>query len=173
MTFQLYSRSPLQSFRLAAQGHGDRIQPPPEHLRETGRARYFDPLPFWYPPFEATRLNDEARLPAARRDPAADGHVPLLGLAERLAAPDPFGYNRLYIPEAVARAHDIGLADDDWVCAGKPHHGTDQGVPVRTSCRASTASTVWTWNAIGKRAGAWNLDPDAAESTPRASCSTI
>jgi hypothetical protein len=25
------------------------------------------------------------------------------------------------------------------------------------------ASTVWTWNAIGKRAGAWNLDPAAGE----------
>jgi hypothetical protein len=23
--------------------------------------------------------------------------------------------------------------------------------------------TVWTWNAIGKRAGAWNLDPDSPE----------
>ncbi len=23
--------------------------------------------------------------------------------------------------------------------------------------------TVWTWNAIGKRSGAWNLDPRAAE----------
>jgi hypothetical protein len=26
-------------------------------------------------------------------------------------------------------------------------------------------NTVWTWNAIGKRAGAWNLSPKAAEST--------
>ena len=25
--------------------------------------------------------------------------------------------------------------------------------------------TVWTWNAIGKRAGAWNLDGDAPEAT--------
>jgi hypothetical protein len=25
--------------------------------------------------------------------------------------------------------------------------------------------TVWTWNAIGKRKGAWNLHPDAPEST--------
>jgi hypothetical protein len=25
--------------------------------------------------------------------------------------------------------------------------------------------TVWTWNAIGKRRGAWNLDPNAAETT--------
>jgi anaerobic selenocysteine-containing dehydrogenase len=24
--------------------------------------------------------------------------------------------------------------------------------------------TVWTWNAVGKQSGAWNLDPDAAES---------
>jgi sulfite dehydrogenase (quinone) subunit SoeA len=24
---------------------------------------------------------------------------------------------------------------------------------------------VWTWNAIGKRRGAWNLDPDAPEAT--------
>jgi sulfite dehydrogenase (quinone) subunit SoeA len=27
------------------------------------------------------------------------------------------------------------------------------------------ASTVWTWNAIGKRAGAWNLPSDAPEAT--------
>jgi hypothetical protein len=27
------------------------------------------------------------------------------------------------------------------------------------------ADTVWTWNAIGKRRGAWNLAPDAAEGT--------
>jgi hypothetical protein len=25
--------------------------------------------------------------------------------------------------------------------------------------------TVWTWNAVGKRAGAWNLAPDAPEAT--------
>jgi hypothetical protein len=25
--------------------------------------------------------------------------------------------------------------------------------------------TVWTWNAIGKRAGAWNLTPDSPEAT--------
>ena len=26
------------------------------------------------------------------------------------------------------------------------------------------AETVWTWNAIGKRSGAWGLSPDAPES---------
>ncbi|MDP3192491.1 MAG: formate dehydrogenase, partial [Rhodoferax sp.] len=38
---------------------------------------------------------------------------------------------------------------------------------VRCMCRYSEAvepGTVWTWNAIGKSAGAWNLTPDANES---------
>src|SRR3546814_14997660 len=44
----LYSE-PLQTFRLAARGHGAK-QPPEAH-----RARieaFFDPLPVWYKPFE-------------------------------------------------------------------------------------------------------------------------
>jgi anaerobic selenocysteine-containing dehydrogenase len=38
---------------------------------------------------------------------------------------------------------------------------------VRCMCRYSEAvepETVWTWNAIGKSAGAWNLSPKANES---------
>ena len=38
---------------------------------------------------------------------------------------------------------------------------------VRCMCRYSEAvepGTVWTWNAIGKSAGAWNLTADANES---------
>jgi len=38
---------------------------------------------------------------------------------------------------------------------------------VRCMCRYSEAvepGTVWTWNAIGKAAGAWNLSADANES---------
>jgi len=30
---------------------------------------------------------------------------------------------------------------------------------------AVNCKTLWTWNAIGKRKGAWNLAPDAPEST--------
>ena len=40
---------PLQKFRLAAQGHGAML--PPEQHRERIE-KYFDPIPFWYPPFE-------------------------------------------------------------------------------------------------------------------------
>jgi anaerobic selenocysteine-containing dehydrogenase len=38
---------------------------------------------------------------------------------------------------------------------------------VRCMCRYSEATepgTVWTWNAIGKQSGAWNLEPGANES---------
>ena len=45
---QLYVE-PLQKFRLAAQGHGA-VQPP-DRLRARVET-FFDPLPFWYPPFE-------------------------------------------------------------------------------------------------------------------------
>src|SRR3546814_9703544 len=48
IVIQLYSE-PLQRFRLAAEGHGT-VQPPEQHRERV--ARYFDPLPFWYPPFE-------------------------------------------------------------------------------------------------------------------------
>jgi len=37
-------------------------------------------------------------------------------------------------------------------------------VPV-AHMAALNANTVWTWNAIGKRKGAWALDDDAPEST--------
>ena len=53
------------------------------------------------------------------------------------------------------------MADDDWV-ALTSHHGTIR-VPIRRM-EGVNASTVWTWNAIGKRAGAWSLDADAPES---------
>jgi sulfite dehydrogenase (quinone) subunit SoeA len=37
-------------------------------------------------------------------------------------------------------------------------------VPV-AHMAALNENTVWTWNAIGKRKGAWALDPDAPEAT--------
>ena len=106
---QLYCE-PLQRFRLAARGHGE-VQPPEEHRARV--ERYFDPLPFWYEPFgsgtatgegvgsdavTAGTTPDEGRdgyrergggLAAPRGDPAPDGDVPLVGLAERVAPSAP------------------------------------------------------------------------------------
>ena len=70
------------------------------------------------------------------------------------------GSNRLYVPRAVAA--NLGLADDDWVWV------TSRTGRIRVQMRIMdgvNASTVWTWNAIGKRRGAWNLEPDAPEAT--------
>ena len=82
--FQLYAE-PLARFQAAALGKGDRQ--PPEHLRER-LARAMAPLPVWQPAARRRRRR-RRRLPAARDHPAPGGDVPLLGLAERLAAPDP------------------------------------------------------------------------------------
>jgi anaerobic selenocysteine-containing dehydrogenase len=41
------------------------------------------------------------------------------------------------------------------------HHGRIKVEVARME--AVNASTLWTWNAIGKRAGAWALDKDAPE----------
>jgi hypothetical protein len=53
VVLQLYVE-PLQRFRLAAQGHGT-ILPPETHRERI--AAYFDPLPFWYTPFEEARVD--------------------------------------------------------------------------------------------------------------------
>ena len=68
------------------------------------------------------------------------------------------GSNKLYMNGETARKQDI--ADDDWVWV-ESHHGR---IRVQVSLMDGVEpSTVWTWNAIGKRSGAWNLDADAAE----------
>ena len=56
---------------------------------------------------------------------------------------------------------EAGIADGDWIWV------ESQWGKVRCMARYSESvepGTVWTWNAIGKAAGAWNLSPDANES---------
>jgi anaerobic selenocysteine-containing dehydrogenase len=68
-------------------------------------------------------------------------------------------YNHLYMsPELGVQG---GFEDGDWVWV------ESQWGKVRCMCKFSEAvepGTVWTWNAIGKAAGAWNLDGRANES---------
>jgi anaerobic selenocysteine-containing dehydrogenase len=68
--------------------------------------------------------------------------------------------NFLYLHPDTARAHGVG--DGDWVHLHS-HHGRIT-VPVRTVANMQP-DTVWTWNAIGKRRGAWKLSPGAPEAT--------
>jgi anaerobic selenocysteine-containing dehydrogenase len=68
--------------------------------------------------------------------------------------------NILYLHPDTAARH--GLQDDDWVHVDS-HHGRIT-VPVRLAGNVQP-DTVWTWNAIGKRKGAWKLAAKAPEST--------
>ena len=154
VTFQIYCEE-LQSFRLAAQGHGA-VQPP-EHLRSR-ILEHFTPLPKWYPPFEGAAL-DEQQYPlhALTQRPMAMYHS--------WGSQNPWlrqihGHNPLYISEDIAA--DANLADGDW--AELSSHHSSIRVPVAIM-RGLNPKTVWTWNAIGKRKGAWQLASDAPETT--------
>jgi anaerobic selenocysteine-containing dehydrogenase len=68
------------------------------------------------------------------------------------------GDNPIYINRGTAAALDI--EDGDWVWLTS-HHGRIKG--RAKLMEGVNGATVWTWNAIGKRAGAWNLSPDAPE----------
>jgi anaerobic selenocysteine-containing dehydrogenase len=148
----LYSE-PLQKFRLAAEGHGD-IRPP-ERYRARIRA-YFDPLPIWYPPLEEEEIcTDSFPLSAITQRPMAMYHS---WHSQNAWLRQIFSKNFLYIHRETAEK--LGLADGDyaWVTS---HHDRIR-VPVRTM-EGVNPHTVWTWNAIGKRRGAWGLSPNAPE----------
>ena len=68
--------------------------------------------------------------------------------------------NRLYVNRARAAALD--LHDDDWVWVISAHSRLKCQVRLMEGVNGDT---VWTWNAIGKRAGAWNLALNGPEST--------
>jgi sulfite dehydrogenase (quinone) subunit SoeA len=147
---QLYSEE-IQRFRLSARGHGA-VQPP---ARDRERIEtYFDPLPIWYPPFED---EDAAAFPlhALTQRPMAMYHS---WGSQNAWLRQIHGSNRLYVPFPQARAIDV--TDDDWVWL------ISRNGRIRVQVRVMhgvNPDTVWSWNAIGKRAGAWNLAADAPE----------
>jgi sulfite dehydrogenase (quinone) subunit SoeA len=153
---QLYSE-PLQKFRLAALGHGP-VQPPPDEALRRRIVTYFDPLPIWYVPLEEAAIAaDEFPLHAVTQRPMPMYHA---WHSQNAWLRQIVSHNRLYINRGTAAR--LGLTDDDWVWVIS-HHAR-----VKCQIRAMEGvnpDTVWTWNAIGKRAGAWNLAADAPEST--------
>ena len=149
---QLYCE-PLQKFRLAAEGHGD-IQPPDSHRSRIIEA--FDPIPFWYPPFEGEMV-DETTYPmhAVTQRPMAMYHS---WGSQNAWLRQILGRNWLYI--AKERALALGIEDGDWVTVTS-HHGQIKGQAKLMN--GVNPDTVWTWNAIGKRSGTWGLKQDAPE----------
>ena len=149
--FSLYVE-PLRRFQLAAEGHGKRQ--PPDHLRERIK-QTMSPLPIWY---ESDPQGAEGYgVHALTQRPMAMYHS---WGGQNAWLRQLHGHNPLYLPTAIMRAK--GLQDGDWARVTSPHGGIT--VPVMEMA-ALNPKTVWTWNAIGKRKGAWALDKDAPEAT--------
>jgi len=153
VVLQLYSET-LQKFRLAAQGHG-KVQPPAEHRERI--ETYFDPLPLWYPPFEGADADARFPLHALTQRPMAMYHS---WGSQNAWLRQIHGENRLFIHRATAEP--LGISDDDWVTVTSRHGSITVQAKLMEGVNRDT---VWTWNAIGKRSGAWNLDPAAREAT--------
>jgi anaerobic selenocysteine-containing dehydrogenase len=154
IVLELYAET-LQKFRLAAQGHGP--HQPPQRERER-IARYFDPLPFWYASTQAAATGpDTFPLAAITQRPMFMYHAwgSQNAWLRQIAA-----RNYLYLHAQTAAAHTI--SDGDWIWLESP----TGRIRVQARLHAGTApGTVWSWNAIGKRRGAWKLAADAPEYT--------
>ena len=152
VTFQLYQES-LQKFRLSAEGLREPLAP------ETHRKRILDafhPMPEWYQPLEEA-LVDRVDYPlnAVTQRPAAMYHSwgSMNAWLRQIHTK-----NVLYVPGRIC--DKLELADGDWVDVIS-HHGRIRVEVARTE--AANPDTIWTWNAIGKREGAWGLDRDVPE----------
>ncbi|MBF0304362.1 MAG: molybdopterin-dependent oxidoreductase [Alphaproteobacteria bacterium] len=149
---QIYSE-PLQRFRLAARGHGA-VQPPAAKRERI--ETYFDPLPFWHKPFEEAAFDeDEFPVHAITQRPMPMYHS---WHSQNAWLRQIYAHNDIFVGRSLAR--DLGLEDGDWVWLTSPHGR------VKARCKLMEGvniHTVWTWNAVGKRQGAWNLKPEAPE----------
>ena len=152
IVFELYSE-PLQRFRLAARGHASVV--PPESERERLET-YFDPLPFWYAPLEEATTDSTAfAMHAITQRPM---HMYHSWGSQNAWLRQITSQNRLFIHRETAMG--LGLEDDDWAWV-ESQHGRVKG-QVRL-VDGVNPDTVWTWNAIGKRRGAWMLKDSALE----------
>ena len=129
---------------------------PPEHLRER-IATYFDPLPFWYAPLETACIDaDRYPLAAITQRPMAMYHS---WDSQNAWLRQIHSHNYLYVNPRTAQ--EAGIEDGGWAWV------TSAWGELRCMLRYSDAvepGTVWTWNAIGKAKGAWQLSNDANES---------
>jgi len=152
--FQLYVE-PLRRLQLAAEGHGDRQ--PPDHLRQQIIDR-LDPFPIWYAPLEDAAVDTDAYpVHALTQRPMAMYHS---WGSQNAWLRQIHGQNPLYVPTKIWQEN--GFKDGDWAKVTSVHG--EITVPV-AHMAGLNENTVWTWNAIGKRKGAWALDEHAPEAT--------
>ncbi len=156
IVMELYSET-LQKFRLAGQGLYD--GPLPKTDADKHRlVRYFDPLPDWYVPLEEQRIDNKTyRFHAVNQRPMFMYHS---WDSQNAWLRQIMAQNYLYMNRRVAT--DMGIDDLSWVWVKSHHSKIRCQVKLMEGCNPDT---VWTWNAIGKQAGAWGLDEKAPEAT--------
>jgi anaerobic selenocysteine-containing dehydrogenase len=145
----------LQKFRLAAQGKRPGKQPP-ERLRKRIES-FFTPLPYYFETLESQLVDTrEYPLTALTQRPMAMYHS---WDSQNAWLRQIHTHNYLFVNPLLGKSQ--GFSDGDWVWVESAIN------KVRCMCRFSEAvepGTVWTWNAIGKAAGAWGLSEKANES---------
>ncbi|WP_368184713.1 molybdopterin oxidoreductase family protein [Aestuariibius sp. HNIBRBA575] len=151
--FDLYSE-PMRRFQLAAEGHG-RVQPP-DHLRPQIK-KVMAPLPIWYEPLSDAG-STEYDVHALTQRPMAMYHS---WGSQNAWLRQLHGRNPLYLPTNIWEKHGF-KTEGEWARVTSPHGSIT--IPV-AHMAALNPNTVWTWNAIGKRRGAWALDENAPEAT--------
>jgi anaerobic selenocysteine-containing dehydrogenase len=150
--FSIWSE-PMRRFQLAAEGQG--FLQPPDHLRERLK-QAMDPMPIWYPPFGEVAAA-EYPVHALTQRPMAMYHS---WGSQNAWLRQIHGKNFLFLPTKIWQAE--GFCDGDYARVTSPNG--EIVVPV-AHMAALNPDTVWTWNAIGKRRGAWALDEGAPEAT--------
>ncbi|SFI22168.1 molybdopterin oxidoreductase family protein [Jannaschia pohangensis] len=144
---------PLRRFQLAAEGHGPRQ--PPDHLRERIKAT-MDPLPIWWDAAAAHGGDaGEFTVTALTQRPMAMYHS---WGTQNAWLRQIHGRNPMYVPTELWEKH--GFDEGSWARITSPHG--EITVPV-AHMPALNRNTIWTWNAIGKRKGAWALHDNAPE----------
>ena len=113
-----------------------------------------DPLPIWYEPFEDTNVDiDEFNVHALTQRPM---HMYHSWGTQNAWLRQITGKNAMYLPTAIWEKH--GFEEGDYARITSAHGSIV--VPVAHH-PALNPHTIWTWNAIGKRKGAWALDEGA------------
>lgn len=147
----------LQKFRLAGQGLWPGKKPKDPAYQKRLKT-YFDPLPFWYPPFE-DQIPEANAFPLRIITQRPMTHYHSWG-SQNAWLRQLLNENPIFVNPATAVS--LGLADGEWIFV-ESRLGKMTGV-LRYS-DAVEKDTVWTWNAIAKGPGSWALDPNAPEAT--------
>ena len=124
--------------------------------------RYFDPLPFWYPPLEdaGDRPRRAIRSPRSR---SGRWRCTTRGIRRTRGCARSTAHNYLYVNPRTAQA--AGIADGGWML-GRDRSGARCAACAATARRSSRAR-CGPGTRSARRAGAWRLAPDANESQRR------